>query len=82
MSDPIDRRRLLGGTAAGLLGAAAFGAPARAAQPNMEMALGHILEAQIDLRAATPNKGGHRDRAIELLREAERQVRLGIDVGD
>ena len=38
------------------------------------------VQAALDsLRAATPNKGGHRERAMELVRQAMWQVQAGIN---
>jgi len=49
-----------------------------AAQPQMESALNHLQAAERDLREATHDKGGHRDRALELVNRAEEQVREGM----
>ncbi|MCP9849526.1 hypothetical protein [Cyanobium sp. Morenito 9A2] len=51
---------------------------AMAQQPNMQNALGSLLNAQASLQAAAPNKGGHRDRALALVAQAIVQVRAGI----
>jgi hypothetical protein len=48
------------------------------AQPHMDAALGHLQAARQELELATPNKGGHRERAIELADRAIAQVREGI----
>jgi len=48
------------------------------AQPHMDAALGLLQNARGELEAATPNKGGHRERAIELIDRAIGQVREGI----
>ena len=50
----------------------------RAGQPNMENALSALQSARASLLAASPNKGGHRDRAIQLVDAAIHQVRAGI----
>ena len=52
-------------------------APAYARQPYMESALQHLREARASLQRATPNKGGHRERAIELVNQAIAQVEAG-----
>jgi hypothetical protein len=52
---------------------------ALAYQGNMENALGALQAALNSLRAATPNKGGHRERARELVRQAMWQVQAGIN---
>jgi hypothetical protein len=48
------------------------------AQPHMDAALGLLQNARGELQAATPNKGGHRERAIDLVDRAIGQVREGI----
>jgi len=52
-------------------------APAYARQPHMQAALAHLREARASLQRATPNKGGHRERAIELVNQAIAQVEAG-----
>ena len=49
-----------------------------ASQPRMESALEHLNAAERDLQAATEDKGGHRQRALELTRQAQAQVRKGM----
>ncbi len=53
--------------------------PAVAYQGNMERALSALGAAMQSLQAATPNKGGHRERAIHLIERAMREVQAGID---
>jgi hypothetical protein len=53
--------------------------PAAAGQPNMEAAREHLQSARALLDRAEPNKGGHRERAIELVDRAIAQVSEGID---
>jgi hypothetical protein len=48
-------------------------------QPHMQAALDHLNSARSELQAANTNKGGHRERAIELVDEAISEVRAGID---
>ncbi|HWK00162.1 MAG TPA: hypothetical protein VNR41_05580 [Xanthobacteraceae bacterium] len=75
-------RRDLAGLAASGVAAAAFVAsamPAEARQGNMDHAINALREARRALQAATPNKGGHRERAIDLIDRAIDQVRQGID---
>jgi hypothetical protein len=70
-----------------MLGAAALAAPAlafsalpaEAYQGNMERALGALGAALPSLQAATPNKGGHRERAMRLIEHAMEEVQAGID---
>jgi hypothetical protein len=47
-------------------------------QPHMDNALNHLQAARVELERATPNKGGHRERAIRLIDQAINQVRAGI----
>jgi len=47
-------------------------------QPEMRAALDHLREAQKNLEAATRDKGGHRVKAIEHVRQAIAEVELGI----
>jgi hypothetical protein len=53
-------------------------APARADEPHMRAALEHLRMARHELEVATPNKGGHRERAMEHLDQAIHQTEDGI----
>ena len=53
--------------------------PAEAYQGNMERALAALGAALQSLQAATPNKGGHRERAMRLIEHAMGEVQAGID---
>jgi hypothetical protein len=46
-------------------------------EPHMSAALGHLQQAKEELQRATPNKGGHRERAMELVNQAMQQVQDG-----
>jgi len=59
-------------------GAGLFAGYSVAAQPQMQSALSHLEAAEKDLQQATHDKGGHRDRALDLVQRAENQVREGI----
>ena len=48
-------------------------------QPHMQNAKESLRLAREELRQAEPNKGGHRERAMELVDEAIDQVQQGID---
>ena len=48
------------------------------AQPHMGESLAFLQNARGELQAATPNKGGHRERAIGLIDNAISEVRAGI----
>ena len=47
-------------------------------QPHMKKALGTLRVAKSQLEAATPDKGGHRVKAIELTAAAIGEVEAGI----
>jgi hypothetical protein len=64
----------------GLLGATAQSADAY--QGNMERAISSLYEALGSLREATANKGGHRARAMELVRQAIDETQAGIEFAD
>ena len=51
------------------------------AQPLMDAAIGLLRNARAELVAATPNKGGHREKAMGLIDQAIEQVREGIAFG-
>jgi hypothetical protein len=46
-------------------------------EPHMSAALGHLQQAKAELEKATPNKGGHREKAIQLVDQAIQQVQAG-----
>jgi hypothetical protein len=75
------RRDLVRIAAAGAAGSAlaVAAAPALAYQGNMERALSALEAALVSLQAATPNKGGHRERAMRLIERAIGEVRAGVD---
>ncbi|MDI4665091.1 hypothetical protein K9U40_12240 [Xanthobacter autotrophicus] len=52
---------------------------ALANQPNMWRAMGALQNARAALMEAEPNKGGHRERAIELVDQAIAETRAGIE---
>ncbi len=56
----------------------ALTATAFARQGNMINARDSLKTAISYLQAATPDKGGHRDQAIQLCRQAIQQVNAGI----
>jgi hypothetical protein len=76
------RRDLLLMAAAGVAAAPALAltsTPTLAYQGNMERALSALGAAMESLQAATPNKGGHRERAMRLIEHAMGEVQAGID---
>jgi hypothetical protein len=46
-------------------------------EPHMSAALGHLQQARAELEKATPNKGGYREHAMDLVDQAMQQVRDG-----
>ena len=48
------------------------------AQPHMTETLSLLQSARGELQAATPNKGGHRERALGLIDQAIGEIRAGI----
>ena len=77
--DRVSRRRMLGAAALGASALALSALPAEAYQGNMERALSPLEAALASLQAATPNKGGHRERAMRLIGRAIGEVQAGID---
>jgi len=61
------------GVAAGL-----FSGYTLADQPRMHEALNHLEAAERELQAADNDKGGHRNKALDLTRRAISQVRSGM----
>jgi hypothetical protein len=47
-------------------------------QPNMKEALAHLRSARAALMRAVPNKGGHRERALEHVDRAISEVQAGM----
>jgi hypothetical protein len=62
------------------IGATTIGALARTLpdQPNMTGALASLEAAKHELQVAEANKGGHREKAIELVNQAITEVNKGI----
>jgi len=48
------------------------------AQPHKAEGIALLQSARGELTAATPNKGGHRERALVLIDQAISEVRAGI----
>jgi len=48
----------------------------------MEHALSSLYEALAALREATPNKGGHRETAMQLIQQAIQETQAGIEWAD
>lgn len=54
---------------------------ALAGQPRMEEAMQSLRDARAALREATADKGGHRQKALDLIERAIAEVQAGIDYG-
>lgn len=46
-------------------------------EPHMSAAYGHLQQAKDELEKATPNKGGHREKAMQMVDQAMRQIEEG-----
>ncbi len=74
MGTNIRRKLLLGAVIASSVGIGyAIGA-----QPHMAETLSILQSARAELVKATPNKGGHRERALGLIDQAIGEVRAGM----
>jgi hypothetical protein len=81
LTNSISRRsaakRLVTAGAAGMVVATQLDA----AQIHMQNALRHLNNARNQLEMATPDKAGHRVKALELVNQAIAQVQEGIAAG-
>jgi hypothetical protein len=66
----------------GLLIGAGGGSWAAMNQPHMMAAMEALQKAKTELEMADHNKGGHREKAIELVHQAIVQTQKGIEAGD
>ncbi len=74
MTTSLARKAVLGAAFAASMGIGyAIGA-----QPHMNESIGFLQSARGELAAATPNKGGPRERAMGLIDQAISEVRAGI----
>jgi hypothetical protein len=55
--------------------------PGGVQEPHMAAALEDLRQARAELRAASPDKGGYRVRAIGEVNAAINQIKMGIAVG-
>jgi hypothetical protein len=81
----LTRRGFAATAATGLAALGLFGATVRSAnayQGNMERALGSLHEALESLQESTANKGGHRARAMDLVRQAIAETQAGVAFAD
>jgi anaerobic selenocysteine-containing dehydrogenase len=86
MTDTASSRRdFLKTAAAGVVTVSAIAAAttgAEAYQGNMERALSALYDALASLRESTPNKGGHRETAIQLVQQAIAETQAGIQFAE
>jgi hypothetical protein len=80
----MSRSRLAGSLVIALAGLSLFVATGRLQarpvdQPHMKAALEALQSAQAHLQEATETKGGHRARAIQLVKQAIAEVQAGIE---
>jgi len=66
----------------GLLIGGAAGSWAAIHQPHMLAALEALKNAKTELESAEHNKGGHREKALELVNKAIEQTKKGIEAGE
>ena len=64
------------------MGAAFYVGQASADQPHMQTALDALRTARSELNMATPNKGGHRVRAIGFIDSAIYEVKAGMEYAE
>jgi uncharacterized membrane-anchored protein YhcB (DUF1043 family) len=66
----------------GLLIGGAIASWAAINQPHMIAALDALHKAKAELEVAEHNKGGHREKALELVHKAIEQTKKGIEAGE
>jgi hypothetical protein len=62
-----------------VIGGLAVACTAGANQPNMQAALSSLQAARAELIQSRPNKGGHRERAINFVNAAISETEAGIN---
>lgn len=65
-----------------LASVAGYRAFAGEGQPNMREALHHLQEAKESLEKSTANKGGHREKALDMTQKAIEEVKAGIQFAE
>jgi hypothetical protein len=82
MQNLIHRRAVVNTILTGVAALAAVAVPSRARaqerQPKMQAALEALRQAHTALAQASPDKGGHRVKAMELIQQAIAEVEKGI----
>ena len=78
----MQKRLVVGVLVIGLLTGGAIGGWAAIHQPHMIAALEALNKARTELEMAEHNKGGHREKALELVNKAIAQTKKGIEAGE
>jgi hypothetical protein len=82
MKHYVSRRSMLNTVMPVAVALIGFVLPSRASaqerQPNMQAALEALRQARRELDQATPDKGGHRAKAIALVNQAIAEVEKGV----
>jgi hypothetical protein len=78
----MGKRVVLAVLVVGLLIGSAIGGWAAIHQPHMIAALEALNKARAELEVAEHNKGGHREKALELVNKAIVQTKKGIEAGE
>jgi hypothetical protein len=76
------QKTLIGAGLAVAMVSGVFIGEAVAGQPHMRNALDALKTARSELEMAEHNKGGHRERAMDLIDRAISEVHAGIDYAD
>ena len=78
MMDKFSRRSVLTAILPASLLAIVLPRAVKADQPHMQVALESLRNAKRELDQATPDKGGHRARAIKLVNQAMEETEKGM----
>ena len=73
---------VLGSALAAFIAVSATPTASAEPQPHMQAALATLKTAKDQLQKATPDKGGHRVKAIALCDQAIEEVKKGIEFDD
>jgi hypothetical protein len=82
MTGPLKAGRSLGIFLAGVVSGGLLISSANADQPHMQAALDFLQSALHELQSAEPNKGGHRHRAVGLVKRAIEETEAGIQYAE
>lgn len=76
--NPVKHSRIRLVVVAAIFAAGLVAGRVTADQPRMQAALDSLRTAERELQAADNDKGGHRQKAMDLVRKAIEQVEKGI----